>query len=251
VINLNLTGKSAIVTGGGIGIGREIVRTLAQAGASVGFTFHTHEPSNAPDEPTDRPPTISAHMDATHSDEVTETIASLAAQLGGTVDILVNNVGGLVSRVPVDSMNDSHWASVIDLNLASVFYCVRASLPYFNGPGRIVNISSLASQNGGGSGATAYAAAKGGVDAFSRALANELGPRAITVNAIAPGLILDTPFHRQFTPEANQQATIRATPIRRAGTPGDVAGAVLYLVSDLGAFTSGAVLDVNGGSYFH
>jgi 3-oxoacyl-[acyl-carrier protein] reductase len=117
--------------------------------------------------------------------------------------------------------------------------------------GRIVNISSLAAHNGGGAGAAAYAAAKAGVEGFTRALAKELGPRGIAVSAVAPGLILETPFHERFTPEADQQATIAATPLRRAGTPADVAATTLYLASDAGGFASGTVVAVNGAAAFH
>lgn len=88
------------------------------------------------------------------------------------------------------------------------------------------------------------------MDGWTRALAKELGPSGITVNSIAPGLILDTPFHDTFTPPEGRRATIASTPLRRAGYSADVAGAVLYLVSELGSFTTGEVLDLNGGTYF-
>jgi 3-oxoacyl-[acyl-carrier protein] reductase len=139
---------------------------------------------------------------------------------------------------------------VIDVNLFSAFACSRAVLQTMPEGGRIINISSVAGRNGGGRGAVAYAAAKAGMHGLTRGLAKEVGPRGITVNAVAPGLILDTPFHEEFTPPEEQQATIDGTPVRRAGFPADCAGAVLYLASDLGAFCTGSVIDLNGGTYF-
>jgi 3-oxoacyl-[acyl-carrier protein] reductase len=115
--------------------------------------------------------------------------------------------------------------------------------------GRIVNISSMAARNAGGVGTVAYVAAKVGVIGLTRALAKELGPE-ITVNAIAPGLVLETPFHKTFTPLSDQQAMIDATLVKRAGLPADIAGAAVFLASDLSGFITGAVLDVNGGGDF-
>jgi 3-oxoacyl-[acyl-carrier protein] reductase len=189
-------------------------------------------------------------LDATDSADVDRVVEKASAALGGHIDILINNAGGLVARKEVTEMDDSHWYRVIHLNLSSVFFCTRAALRYMPDGGRIVSISSVAARNGGGPGAVAYASAKAGIHGFTRGLAKEVGHRGITVNAVAPGLILDTPFHATFTSEANQKAAISATPLRRAGYPADCAGAVLYLVSDLGGFATGAVVDLNGGTYF-
>ena len=162
----------------------------------------------------------------------------------------MNNAGGLVARVRIDEMSDDHWDRVLALNLSSAFYCTRAAAPHLGPGGRIVNVSSQAGQGGGGPGASAYAAAKAGLIGFTRASAKELGGRGITVNAIAPGFIGDTPFHATFsTPEA-QQAMAAQAALGRAGVPDDVAAVVAFLASPGSGYITGTVSDVNGGSYF-
>jgi 3-oxoacyl-[acyl-carrier protein] reductase len=250
-VQIDLSNQTALVTGGAIGIGREVALALARAGADVALTYRSHDGDAVAREIVDLGRrSVAYEMDATDSAEVDRVVDAAAAALGGKIDILVNNAGGLVGRVPVAEMSDQHWRQVVDVNLSSTFYCSRAVLRHMPDGGRIVNISSLAGRNGGGPGAAAYGAAKAGVHGLTRGLAKEVGPRGITVNAVAPGLILDTPFHPTFTPEEQQQQTIAATPLRRAGYPADVAGAVLYLASELGSFCTGAVIDLNGGTYF-
>lgn len=250
-MRIDLAGRKALVTGGAIGIGRGIAVALAEAGADVAVTYHRHDPAEAVAEIEKRGRQGRAyHLDATDSAAVREVVDTTARDLDGRIDILVNNAGGLIARMQIADMPDEHWHKVLDVNLSSAFYCTRAVLPHMGDGGRIVNISSLAGRHGGGPGAAAYGAAKAGMHGLTRGLAKELGPRGITVNAIAPGLILDTPFHEAFTPKPDQEATIASTPVRRAGFPADVAGAVLYLVSELGSFCTGTVVDLNGGVYF-
>jgi 3-oxoacyl-[acyl-carrier protein] reductase len=252
MMNINLAGKTGLVTGGNTGIGRAIALALAQAGADVALTYFSN-----PGEQTVTAiralgrKSLALRMDATDSEEVNQVVPQLARALDGHIDILVNNAGYLVGRVLVDEMSDEHWHTVINVNLTSAFACTRAALPYMrSGWGRIVNMSSLAARNGGGPGAVAYGAAKAGLIGFTRGLAKELAPRGITVNAVAPGLILETPFHDTFNTEEGRQAAIAAIPLRRGGVPNDVAGAVLFLVSDLAGFITGEVTEINGGAWF-
>jgi len=246
-MNNSSSDRTVLVTGGATGIGLGIAEAFVRTGARVAITSH----ERAVPESLTASGVIAAPLDVTSSSAVTSVIDELADSLGGRIDVLVNNAGGLVDRVPVSEMSDDHWHRVIDLNLSSVFSCIRAALPCMPEGGRIISISSLAAHNGGGAGAVAYAAAKAGVEGMTRALAKELGTRGIAVTAIAPGLILETPFHERFTPEAAQQASIAATPLGRAGSPADVAEAALYLASDLGGFASGTVLALNGAAAFH
>ncbi len=251
-MNLDLSGRTAIVTGGNTGLGRAIALALAQAGADVAVTYF----SNASDQTVSDiralgRRSLAQRMDATNSAEVDRVLGELARGLDDHIDILINNAGHLVGRVPINEMNDAHWHQVIDVNLSSAFYCTRAVLPYMHtGWGRIVNMSSLAGRNGGGPGSVAYAAAKAGILGLTRGLAKELAPKGITVNAVAPGLILETPFHDIFTTAESKQAIIASLPLKRGGVPNDVAGAVLFLASDLASFITGEVTEINGGAWF-
>ncbi len=250
-MTFDLTGKRALVTGGGTGIGRSVALELARAGADVAITYRTHDATPVVEEITRLGRTAVAHpMDATDSADVDQVVARAAADLGGGIDVLVNNAGGLVGRVAVAEMPDEHWHAVLDVNLTSMFLVTRAVLGHMPDGGRVISITSQAGQNGGGPGAVAYAAAKAGMDGMTRGLAKELGPRRITVNSIAPGFIGETPFQETFTPEPAQRAAIAGTAVGRGGVPADVAVAALYLAADESSFTTGAVIDVNGGAWF-
>lgn len=247
---VDLAGCRALVTGGAVGIGRAVALALARSGADVAVTHLAHDADGVVEEIEALGRTGAAfRLDARRSWDVDRVSVQSAATLGGAIDILVNNVGGLVGRQQVETMDDQHWAQVLDLNVSSAFYASRAVLPAMPSGGRIITISSLAGRNGGGSGSVAYATAKAALDGFTRGLARELGPRNITVNAIAPGFISGTPFHTTHTPENAQRDAIDSTMVGRAGVPDDVAAAVLYLASRDSGFVTGTVLDVNGGAY--
>lgn len=253
-MDISLAGKTALVTGGNIGIGRAVSLALAKCGVNVALTYYSHQAEGEE--------TVKAieelgckgyafQLDATDSTQVNKVVSEVAEALGGHIDILMNNAGHLVGRYSIADMSDEHWHQTINVNTSSTFYCTRAVLPFMNtGWGRIVNMSSLAARNGGGNGATAYAASKGAIIAFTRGLCKEVADQGITVNAVAPGLILETPFHETFNTDEGIRGAINATPLKRGGTPDDVAGAVLYFVSDLGSFITGEIVEINGGLYF-
>lgn len=249
-MKIDLSSKTAFVTGGNLGIGAGIAKALAACGAKVALSYYSH-----PDDAQETVQQIGTNakafqLDARDSAQVNPVFKEVASYLGGTIDILVNNAGHLVKRLKVEEMSDEHWHQVMDVNVSSAFYCTRAVLAYMPEGGRIVNMSSLAGRNGGGNGSAAYATSKAAVIGFTRAMAKELAPRKITVNALAPGFIVDTPFHETFTGLENYESIIAGIPLKRAGTPADVAGAVLYYVSDLGAWITGQVAEINGGVWF-
>ncbi len=246
-MKIDLIGKTAVVTGGNIGIGKAFSLALARCGAKVVATYFT---SDCEDFAEEGQTIYSLPLDATDSEQVNSAMAQAAEKLGGKIDILINNAGGLLGRVLIPDMSDEHFHNVMDVNFSSTFYCTRAVLPYMPDGGRIVNLSSLAAHDGGGNGSVIYSASKAAVIGFTRGMAKELGARRITVNALAPGFIANTTFHNTFTPDAVQQAIIGKTPLGRGGTPDDVACAALYLVSDMGSFITGELMEVNGGLYF-
>lgn len=246
-----LPGYVALVSGGAVGIGEGIAVALAEAGADVALTYNQHTAERAEQAVTAcGRRALVLKMNATDSASVNRTVQDTVRTLG-RLDIVVANAGGLLGRVPIAEMSDEHWHAVIDLNLSSAFYLARASLPYLaEHRGRIVLIASMAAHTGGSGGAGAYAAAKAGMTGLTRALAKEVAPRGITVNAIAPGLILGTPFHERFTPPADQETAISRIPIGRAGRPDDVASLVTYLASRASSFLTGEVISLSGGQQF-
>jgi 3-oxoacyl-[acyl-carrier protein] reductase len=232
-----------LVTGGGTGIGLAIATALEDAGADVVVTYRTHPPAGE-----DRP---AVQVDAADETQVIAAVDHAVASMGG-LDVLVNNVGGLVRRATLAELDLATWRHILAVNLDSMFLFSHHALPHLlQGGGRIVNVASLAAHSGGHPGALAYATAKAGVLGFTRSLANELGPAGVTVNAVAPGFIEATPFHDTFTTEESKQRTIAGVPLGRAGRPDDVAGAVTWLASDSAAYVSGEVVNINGAQYFH
>lgn len=250
-MEINLKGKKAVVTGGNIGIGRAISTALARCGADVAITYYDHDEEAALSIRAMGCDCPYVHLDATNSAEVNQVFAEIAQHFGGHIDILVNNAGHLVGRSSIAEMTDEFWNKVIQVNMTTAFYCSRAVIPFMNtGWGRVINMSSLASHDGGGAGAVAYAAAKAGVAGFTRGLSKELAAKGVTVNALAPGFIQGTPFHNTFTKPEVQQAIVSKIPVGRAGAPEDVANSVVYLVSDLASFVTGELLEINGGVWF-
>ena len=249
-MSTDLSNMTALVTGGGVGIGRQIAIRLAQAGARVAITYRSHEP-DAELVTAIGSDAVIVQLDATSETDVA-ALAETVAERFSTLDVLVNNVGGLVKRARLAELDLELWRTVMAVNLDSTYLVTRALLPLITrGRGRVINIASLAGHNGGGPGALAYATSKAAMFGFTRALAREVAPDGITVNALAPGFIEDTPFHDTFTSAEAKTASIAAIPLGRVGSPDDVASAVQWLASIDAGFVTGAVVDINGGQHFH
>ncbi|MBA4763568.1 SDR family NAD(P)-dependent oxidoreductase [Sphingomonas sp.] len=244
--------KLAIVTGGGRDIGRSISLRLAAEGAKVVINYRSDEAAAQ-----DTLAAVEAaggtallhRADVTKADEVAGLIAAAADFGGGTIDVLVNCAGGMVARLTLADMDEDFFDTVMDLNFKSAFLVTKAALPHLAKGSAIVNLSSLAARDGGGPGASIYAASKGALTTLTRGWAKELGPQGIRVNALCPGLI-GTSFHDIFSKPEGRAAVAGNTPLRREGHPDEVAAAVAFLASDDAAFLTGLNMDINGGLAF-
>ncbi|MBX2826111.1 MAG: glucose 1-dehydrogenase [Gammaproteobacteria bacterium] len=245
---MNLSGKTALVAGGGRDIGRACVMRLAEVGANVAINYHASAAgaeSAVKEIGADR--AFALQGDMTVESEVKTLVEKTASTFGG-IDIVIHVTGGLIERVPMRDMSLAHFNKVMDLNLTSNFLVVRESLAHMKNGGAIVNLASQAGRDGGGPGAGIYAASKGAVMTMTRAMAKEFGPD-IRVNAICPGMI-NTDFHNTFTKDEVRKNVANATPLKREGTSEDCANLAAYLASDEAAFVNGACIDINGGLAF-
>ena len=248
-MNVNLKGRSAIVTGGGTGIGRAISIGLARNGAAVAINYsksRKEAEATADEIIAGGGRAIAAQADVTKEDQVEGLVEGTIAEFGG-LDILVANAGGRPVDAPSTDLPRDQWSQGFDVNCTSAFLCVRAAaarLP--DHTGRIVLTSSISARSGAGPGMVVYAAAKGALNNMTRNWANEFAPRGITVNAIAPGIIR-TRLHEQFTAPDEYQRLIERIPLGRDGLPEDCVGSVLLFVSEAGSFITGQILEINGG----
>lgn len=243
-----LEGHIAVVTGAGSGIGRAIAKGYADEGARVmaadinteGAAQTAAIISQAGGE------AVSGALDVTDRESCADLAAKVAADLG-QVSVLVNNAG-IVRRETISAANaDADWDAVMAVNTTGVYNVTKAFLgPLKASKGRIVNIGSIQSHVHTGN-AAVYTVAKHGVLGFTRALAAELGPEGVRVNAIGPGLIR-TPLNAENRANTDmEERFLRQTPLRRAGEPEDIAGPAIFLASDLSAYVTGVLIAADGG----
>ena len=242
-----LEGKTALITGAARGIGKAIALRFASEGANIAFTDLVIDEGGKQTEQEIAALGVKAHGYASNAADFadTEAIVSQVKADFGTIDILVNNAGitkdGLMLR-----MSEAQWDAVINVNLKSAFNFIHACTPIMmrQRSGSIINMASVVGVHGN-AGQCNYAASKAGLIALAKSIAQEMGPKGIRANAIAPGFI-----ETQMTaalPDDVRQEWVKRIPLRRGGTVDDIASLALFLASDMSSYISGQVIQVDGG----
>ncbi len=244
----DLTGKKALVTGGGRGLGRGMAEGLASAGASVVIVGSSEQVLLTAEELQKKGLDVKGlKADFTQREELEPMFRSALSLLGGQIDILVNNAG-IQRRSMPEEFSDQDWYDVIDVNLNVVFrLCKLAGNQMLKtGGGKIINLASMLSFFGGHT-VPAYAASKGGVAQLTKALSNDWAGKNIRVNAIAPGYMATEMNTALIHDEARNKEILGRIPAGRWGTPEDLIGAVVFLASSASDYITGAVIPVDGG----
>jgi 2-hydroxycyclohexanecarboxyl-CoA dehydrogenase len=249
---MTLKGRTALVTGGGRGIGRAIALALAREGAEVAVLDIVRENAERVREEIEGfgVKGLALGVDLTHRAEVTRAVEGAIAQLG-QLDIVVNNAGWDRMELFLESEEET-WDKIIAINFKSVLYVCKAALPHMveRRTGRVISIASDAGRVGS-TGEAVYAGTKGAIIAFSKTLAREMARHGITVNVVCPGLT-ETPLLEGIRAQSPKTARVieavtRAIPLGRVGQPEDIAGAVAFLASPAADFITGQTLSVSGG----
>lgn len=245
-------GKVAVVTGGARDIGRAISVQLAREGAKVVVNYNRSR--KGAKETLAEIEALGGKAIAVKADVSTvRGLKSLKTKtvkaFGDKIHILVNNAGGLFARKTLQELDEEFYDLVMNVNFKSTVFAMQVFEPHMGEGASIINLSSLAARDGGGGGSSLYASSKGAVTTFTRAMAKELGPKGIRVNAVCPGMIA-TKFHDDFTKDEVREKVAGSTPVRREGSADEVADLVIYLASDKSSFITGTNFDINGGLAF-
>jgi NAD(P)-dependent dehydrogenase (short-subunit alcohol dehydrogenase family) len=246
-----LKGKTALVTGASRGIGAATAVALARAGVSK-VVIHYGGYREGAEQTLAQVQGVGASGELIGGDLGTpEGIHRFIADLGAAaseVDILVNNAGSLVKRAKLAEYTEDLFDRVMNLNVKSVYFITQAVAPHMieRGSGMVVNVSSIAGRNGGGIGATIYAAAKAAVSTITKGLSKELAPKGIRVNAVSPGTV-DNHFHEVFSNKQILDSVVAQTPAGTLGTNEEVADVIVFLCSDGARYVHGQTIEINGG----
>lgn len=248
-----LNGKVALVTGASRGIGAATAIALANHGVKrLLLHYNTYKPGI--DSVLTAVRDVGAQADAIQADLAANSgIQAFLAALGASrveIDILINNAGSLVKRAKLSESTPELFDRVMNLNVKSAWFITQAVTPHMIGrnEGFIVNVSSIAARNGGGIGATVYAAAKAAISTMTKGLAKELAPHGIRVNAVSPGTV-DNDFHVQFSNRQILDAVVAATPAGKLGTNEEIADTILFLCSRAARYIHGQTIEINGGMF--
>ena len=249
---MKLKNKVAVVTGGARDIGRAVCIKLASEGAKVVVNYFNSE-SNRDDTLNEIENmggvATAVHADVSKQADIDKLVEKTKEAYGSSIDILVNNAGGLIERKTIEEKDENFYNMVMNINFKSVVFVTQAFKSMMKTGGSIINLSSQASRDGGGPGASIYAASKGAVTTFTRSMAKEFGPIGIRVNAITPGMITSK-FHDDFTNDQVRKAVAQNTPLKREGKAEEVADLVAFLAGNGSSFISGNNVDINGGLAF-
>jgi len=245
-------GQVALISGASSGIGRATAKALGLHGARVAVNYCKNRAGAEDAVQSIRKQggdAMALRADVTRSADVQAMVGSVREHWG-RVDILVNNAGDLIARHNLSDMTEDYWDQIMALNLKSAFLCVKAVWEEMarRKSGCIVNVTSIAGRNGGGPGAAAYAAAKGGLLTYTKSLAKELAPCGVRVNGVAPGVIA-TPYHERYSSPELFQKFIASIPLGRAGTAEEVADVIVFLASPAARYLTGETIEVNGGMW--
>lgn len=243
---MRLKDKVVIVTGGAGGIGRETAALFGREGAKIVVADYAEEQGQDAVRQLEEEGTECIFVKVNVADhESAEEMVEKAIEKFGRVDVLINNAG-ITRDAMLKKLSKEHWQQVLDVNLSGVFHCTQAVLPHMTeqGSGSIINTSSIVGVHGN-IGQTNYAATKSGVIGMTKTWSKELGPKGIRVNAVAPGFV-DTAMVASV-PEKILNALADRVPLKRLGSPRDIANAYLFLASDEAAYINGTVLEVDGG----
>lgn len=252
-MNKELTGKTALITGASRGIGAATAICLARSGVSR-FHLHYHNNTEGVERTLAAVRSEGAQAEATRADlgsiSGIQEFAEKLKRSPVAIDILVNNAGSLVKRAKLLEFTDELFDQVVNLNVRSAWSITQATAPAMieRGSGVIVNLSSVAARNGGGHGATIYAAAKAMVSTMTKGLAKELAPKGIRVNAVSPGTV-DNDFHAQFSTRQILDAAVSMTPAGTLGTNEEIADTILFLCSNGARYIHGQTIEINGGLF--
>ncbi len=236
-------GQTIVITGANSGIGLSVAGAFKACGGRV-IAHGGRQCGPQLKEVAD----VCVTADFTSKDEIKQFVDTVF-NAANKVDVLINNAGTMIGRFPADELTDEQYQRIVDLNQSSVVLITRDLIPLLSkaGTAAIVNTTSISARTGGSPGSSVYSAAKAFVAAYSKALARELAPNNIRVNAVSPGTIL-TDFHRRYSSEEKLEKTRQSIPLNRLGEPQDCAAAFLFLASHkLAGYITGQALEVNGG----